>query len=123
MAERSAAEPAPTKRKRGKGRPFEPGHSGNPGGMRPGVGEAIREIRQGLLEFRAEAVKQLRSFIEGNADPETCLEALKLYFKHVLPSQKELPEEDPVSAMSDEELEKRLREVMAKRHPTTKVTQ
>ena len=61
MAENSSAE---RKKRRGPGRPFKPGKSGNPGG-RP---KAITELREMAREHSAAAIKTLTAALDSEDD-------------------------------------------------------
>jgi hypothetical protein len=77
-----------TKRKqRGKGRPFEPGVSGNPAGRRPGALNKATVAAQALLDGEAEALtrKAVELALEGN------MAALKLCLERICPPRKERP--------------------------------
>lgn len=66
----------PAKRRRGPGRPFPPGTSGNPSGLPAGVPAQVAEVRRLLLVHAPWCVERLRQLAEDD-DPRVALEANK----------------------------------------------
>jgi hypothetical protein len=81
MAENTAAK----QRRRGRGRPFEPGHSGNPRGKPPGARHKATQAAEALLDGEAEALtrKAIEKALEGDSV------ALRLCLDRILPPRKD----------------------------------
>ena len=69
-----AANAAGKQRRRGIGRPFRPGQSGNPAGKRPGTRHRVTLLAEQLLDGEAEAI--VRKAVESRATPPPCDYAL-----------------------------------------------
>jgi hypothetical protein len=78
---------AEKQRRRGPGRPFEKGKSGNPRGMRPGTRHRITMLAEQLLDGEAEALtrKAIELALTGDGA------ALRLCLDRILPPRRDRP--------------------------------
>jgi Family of unknown function (DUF5681) len=83
MAENAAAKQP----KRGAGRPFRPGQSGNPAGKRPGTRNRVTMLAERLLDGEAEAI--VRKAIELAKTGDNT--AMRLCLERILPVRKGRP--------------------------------
>jgi hypothetical protein len=83
MADNSAAK----QRKRGPGRPFEPGRSGNPNGKRKGTRHRVTMLAERLLDGEAEAM--IRTVIDKAKQGDMI--ALRLCLERILPPRRDRP--------------------------------
>jgi Family of unknown function (DUF5681) len=82
------AENAVTKqRRRGRGRPFEPGKSGNPAGKRKGTRHQITMLAEQLLDNEAEGL--IRKAIDLGLSGDVA--ALRLLLDRILPPRRDRP--------------------------------
>jgi hypothetical protein len=96
MAENAAQK----QRRRGRGRPFEPGQSGNPAGKSKGTRHRITMLAEQILDGEAEALvrKAIELALAGDAG------ALRLVLDRILPPRRERPVSfslPPLSALTD----------------------
>jgi hypothetical protein len=83
MTENAAAK----QRRRGRGRPFEPGRSGNPSGKPPGTRHKATLAAEALLDGETEALtrKAIAMALEGDAT------AMRLCLERILPPRRDRP--------------------------------
>jgi hypothetical protein len=82
------ADNAATKqRKRGAGRPFQPGRSGNPNGKRKGTRHRVTMLAERLLDGEAEAM--IRTVIDKAKQGDMI--ALRLCLDRILPPRRDRP--------------------------------
>ncbi len=91
------AENAATKqRRRGPGRPFQPGQSGNPAGKQPGTRHQATILAERLLDGEAEAM--VRSVIEKTKQGDMI--ALRLCLDRILPPRRDRPVHFTISTLN-----------------------
>jgi hypothetical protein len=78
---------APKQRRRGRGRPFEPGQSGNPAGKGKGTRHRVTMLAEHLLDGEAEALirKAIQLGLTGDAT------ALRLLLDRIVPPRRDRP--------------------------------
>jgi Family of unknown function (DUF5681) len=78
---------APKQRRHGRGRPFEPGQSGNPAGKSKGTRHRVTQIAEQMLDGEAEALvrKAIEIALAGDAG------ALRLLLDRIVPPRRDRP--------------------------------
>jgi hypothetical protein len=98
------------KRRRGPGRPFKPGESGNPRGQKP----SDPELQALAREYSVPALRKIIAIMESPAsEPETVMKAAQLIIERGYGKAPVVIEQRHYEAMTEHELKQHLEEHLA----------